>query len=277
MESSNEQKQVLLGVYTEVRQRFAGLNDLAHGWEHIERVYRLAIQLAEQESASRFIVGMAALMHDLGHVVEAESGEHHADLSVRAAKEIMQAYDIAEEEVEAIVHAIVAHSFSRGEEPRTLEARVVRDADRLDALGALGIMRWAIVGSQRSTTQTRVYNPADPFVEQRTPDDHIYMLDHFYAKLLKLSESMLTESGQRLAQRRTAFMHAYLAEFQARVGGCTDRALDCLWQNAILRSFSNQSREISSCLERGSSLLWSKQTESACRSQQGTGNDLAQI
>ena len=210
------ESQILGDTYVEVQQRFAQLDDPAHGWEHVERVYKLALHIAEQEGADRFIVGMAALMHDLGRASEGESTTHHADLSVIEATEILAAAQVSHEKQEAILHAIYAHSFSRGRDiqPRTLEARVVRDADRLDSLGAIGILRWAITGTIRRTAQTRTYHPDDPFAERHTPNDSIYMLDHFYTKLLKLDEAISTGTGRRLAQRRADFMRAYLDELR---------------------------------------------------------------
>jgi uncharacterized protein len=223
---------ILQDTYLEVQRRFAHVNDPAHGWEHVRRVYQLALHIAKQEGADPFIAGMAALMHDLGRVVagEAEGREgdlsggelkavsaltmHHADLSVIAANEILAAFQVSSERQEAILHAISAHSFSRNIEPRTLEACVVRDADRLDGLGAIGVVRWAITGTIRRTPQTKTYNPDDPFAERHTPDDQLYMLDHFYTKLLKLSDTMTTETGRRLAKDRTNFMRAFLDELR---------------------------------------------------------------
>ncbi len=221
MEKSFYQVQVLPLVYAEVEQRYTGITDLAHGWEHISRVYTLAQYIAEKEGANLFIVGMAALLHDLGHTAirlpsDAAPG-HHTDDSVTLALDIMRRYEIPDDIQQTVIHAILAHSFSRGLEPQTLEARVIRDADRLDALGALGIMRWSIVGAQRSTEQTRSYNPDDPFAEQRLPDDHTYMLDHFFVKLFKLADTMTTATGRSLAQRRTAFMRSYIYELKSEL------------------------------------------------------------
>ena len=205
---------VLATVYTEVEQRFTGIDDLAHGWEHVGRVYTLALAIAEQEHGDHFIVGMAALMHDLGRTAPPTETTHHADLSVSLATALMQVHQVPQAQQEAILHAIIAHSFSRGVEPHTLEARIVRDADRLDGLGAIGILRWAITGAVRRTPETRSYHPQDPFGQQHTLDDQHYMLDHFYSKLLTLEETMLTETGRSLARQRTAFMHTYLHEFK---------------------------------------------------------------
>ncbi len=205
---------VLATVYTEVEQRFTGIDDLAHGWEHVSRVYTLALALAERERGDRFIVGMAALLHDLGRTAPHTETRHHADLSVSLATALMDEHHMLQEQQGAILHAILAHSFSRGVEPYTLEARIVRDADRLDGLGAIGILRWAITGTVRRTSETHSYHPQDPFGQCHTLDDQRYMLDHFSSKLLKLEETMLTDTGRSLAQQRTAFMRTYLQEFK---------------------------------------------------------------
>jgi uncharacterized protein len=212
MQTNIEESQLLSQVYSEVQERFHGFNDPAHGWEHIQRVYDLALYIAEREGAHRFITGMAALLHDLGRLSHEQ--EHHADVSVNEARELCQQWQIVPETQEAILHAVIAHSFSRGIQPRTLEACVVRDADRLDGLGAVGIMRWAITGAVRRTPETLCYHPDDPFAEQHSPDDDRYMLDHFFSKLLKLGDGMTTPTGRELAEQRTAFMRAYLNEFR---------------------------------------------------------------
>ena len=217
MEAIFNQTYALAHVQTEVQNRFQYTNDLAHSWDHINRVYKLALYIAEREGADRFIVAMAALMHDIGLTVKNTGNEHHADVSVRIAGELMEAYHVPTDLQEAIKHAILAHSFSRGVEAESKEARVVRDADRLDGLGAIGIMRWAITGAQRRTPQTETYDFDDPFAEQHPPDDRRYMLDHFFKKLLTLTSLMSTPTGRALAQRRTAFMRTYLYEFRREI------------------------------------------------------------
>jgi uncharacterized protein len=213
MQENTFEAQALSKVYAEVQQRFEGFDDPAHGWEHVERVNRLALYIAERESADTFIVGMAALMHDIGHL-STDKTQHHADLSMSMASELLTAYHVPADTREAILHAITAHSFSLGTEPRTLEAKVVRDADRLDSLGAIGIVRWAITGTVRRTTGTQIYHPDDPFAARHILNERRYMLDHFFTKLLKLSSTMSTQTGRVLAQQRTAFMHTYLEEFR---------------------------------------------------------------
>jgi len=215
------ESQVLAQTYNEVQERFTGIDDLAHGWEHVGRVYKLALHIAGCEKADSFIVGMAALLHDLGRAThqdragsERQQQMHHADLSVTLASELLESYQVPTDKQEAILHAIIAHSFSKGIEPRTVEARIVRDADRLDGLGAIGILRWAVTGAVRRTPDTKSYHPDDPFAEWHNLDDSHYMLDHFYSKLLRLVETMTTETGRVLARERTEFMYTYLDEFR---------------------------------------------------------------
>jgi uncharacterized protein len=214
--STLSQTELLTTLYEETQQRFASFDDPAHGWEHIRRVYQLAQRIGEEERADLLIVSIATLLHDIGRLIP-RKGVPHALLSVQEARIILSKYELASQQVTEILHAIEAHSFSQGIEPCTLEARVVRDADRLDSLGAIGILRWAISGTIKRKNQTRSYHPGDPFAEWHQLDDRLYLLDHFYTKLLKLEKDMSTTTGRALAQQRTEYMRAYLREFKAEL------------------------------------------------------------
>jgi uncharacterized protein len=213
METQEQESQMLAAIWTEVESRFAGYDDLAHGWEHTQRVYHLALRLAEQEHANRFIVGMAALLHDLGRSTK-DPTRSHAERSAILATTLLAPHDLPLDTRYAILHAILAHSYSRGIAPATLEARVLYDADRLDSLGASGVLRWAMTSTHRRWPETKTYHPQDPFATQRMPDDKHYLLDRFFTKLLTLEKSMTTAAGRAMAQRRTAFLRLYLQEFQ---------------------------------------------------------------
>jgi uncharacterized protein len=117
---------------------------------------------------------------------------------------------------EAIHHAIAAHSFSAKIPPVTLEAQVVQDADRLDAIGAIGVARCLMLGGQLGRV---LYDADDPFAERRAPSDAVSSIDHFYTKLLTLAGTMQTASGRREAARRTAFMHTYLGQLRSEIRG----------------------------------------------------------
>ena len=105
---------------------------------------------------------------------------------------MLAAYDLPSETWYAIQHAILAHGYRHGTRPATLEACVLYDADRLDSLGASGVMRWAMTMKCGRWPQTRIYHPDDPFALWRDPDAQHYQLDRFFTKLLKLEETMKT-------------------------------------------------------------------------------------
>ena len=213
MEITEQAIHLLAKVATEVQARFTDFSDLAHGFEHVQRVYHLALHLAEQEHADGLIVGMAALLHDLGRTTRGPT-RSHAERSAKLAAKLLAAYDLPLETLHAILHAILAHSYRHGTLPVTLEARVLYDADRLDSLGACGVMRWAMTEKHGRWPQTRTYHPDDPFALWREPDGQHYLLDRFLTKLLQLQEAMTTATGRAMAERRIAFLRLYLQELQ---------------------------------------------------------------
>jgi len=200
-------------VERSVEDCYRHFTDLAHGFEHVQRVYHLALHLAEREQADGFIVGMAALLHDLGRTTRGPT-RSHTERSAKLAKHLLAAYDLPSETLHAILHAILAHGYRHGIEPATLEARVLYDADRLDSLGASGVMRWAMTMKHGRWPETRTYHPDDPFAIWRDPDGQRYQLDCFFTKLLKLQEVMMTTTGRAMAAQRIAFLHLYLQELQ---------------------------------------------------------------
>ena len=213
MEITEHAIRILETVAMKVQQRFTDFGDLAHGFEHTHRVYHLALHLAEQEHADGLIVGMAALLHDLGRTTRGPM-RSHAEHSAKLAQKLLAPYDFPLDTQHAILHAIQAHSFRHGIEPATLEARVLYDADRLDSLGACGVMRWAMTAKHGRLPQTRTYHADDPFALWREPDGQHYLLDRFFTKHLQLAEAMTTATGCAMAERRVAFLRLYLHELQ---------------------------------------------------------------
>src|SRR5260370_18969954 len=173
METQEQESKMLAAMWREVESRFAGYDDLAHGWEHTQRVYHLALRLAEQEHANRFIVGMAALLHDLGRTTK-DPTRTHAERSAILATTLLAPYDLPLDTRYAILHAILAHSYSRGIAPATLEARVLYDADRLDSSGGRGVRRWAITSTHRRRPEPNTYHPQDPIASRPKPADTHY-------------------------------------------------------------------------------------------------------
>jgi uncharacterized protein len=213
MEITELEIHLLAEVEKSVQTYYRGFADLAHGFEHVQRVYHLALHLAEQEQADGFTVGMAALLHDLGRTTRGPTCSHAAR-SAKLAKHVLASYDLPHERQQAILNAILAHGYRHGIEPATLEARVLYDADRLDSLGASGVMRWAMTMKRGHWPETRTYHPEDPFALWRDPDGQCYLLDRFFTKLLKLQEGMMTTAGRVMAERRIAFLRIYLQDLQ---------------------------------------------------------------
>jgi uncharacterized protein len=215
-EISEQDSRMLAEVFPEVQARFVDFTDLAHGWEHVYRVYHLSLRIAELEHADSFIVGMAALLHDIGRTIQ-EPKKPHAERSAMLAVELLARYDLSDETLQAILHAILAHNYRRGITPATLEARVLYDADRLDSMGASGLMRWAMILRHKKWSEWKSYDADDPFAVHRTPDDQRYLLDRFFTKLLTLPEAMMTETGRALAQKRLAFFNLFLHQLQVEL------------------------------------------------------------
>lgn len=135
-------------------------------------------------------------------------------LSAQAARPILRTLGFNEAEIEATAHAIAAHSFSAGIAPVTLEAKAVQDADRLEALGAIGLARVFVVAGQLGRA---LFHGDDPFAQHRPLDDARYAVDHFAVKLLRLPATMQTEAGKRLALERAAVMRDFLRSLAAEL------------------------------------------------------------
>ena len=191
-------------------------SDPGHGLVHVRRVVATARRLCMQEGARAGIVLPAAWLHDCVHV--AKDSSERSNASRLAAARVVQflaesgypAGDLAD-----IRHAIEAHSYSAGIPPRTIEAKIVQDADRLDALGAIGIARCIAVGVSLGRP---IYEADDPFCEAREPDDAGSAVDHFHTKLLKLADTMQTDAGRLEARRRSAYMQGYLEQLRSEIG-----------------------------------------------------------
>jgi uncharacterized protein len=190
--------------------------DAAHDLGHILRVARLAQRLAAEEGADAEVCVAAALLHDLiyrpkNHAESPLTAQMAADLVPRWCLEIPG----LESRAGAIAAAVASHSWSGGGTPATLEAAVVQDADRLEALGAIGVARVFATGASFGAG---LWHPEDPWAEARELDDKVWSLDHFERKLLKLAADMKTRSGRDLAESRQRAMLAYLEALRAELG-----------------------------------------------------------
>ena len=186
--------------------------DPAHDFAHIERVVSMAKKLSLAESADLNVVVPAAWFHDSVAVAKNSPDRSIASrLAADKARAVLKQLNYDSALLPAIEHAIIAHSYSANVSPRSLEARIVQDADRMDALGAVGVARCMLVGGSIGRT---LYEPSDPLCEQRTPEDLKYTVDHFFTKLLHIGDTMNTESAKREAQRRTDYMREFLLQLK---------------------------------------------------------------
>lgn len=189
--------------------------DPAHDILHFKRVVSNAKKLATTEQAEINVVVPAAWLHDFVIVPKDSPQRSKASrMSAEKAVEYLNEIQYPSEYYEQIFHAIEAHSFSAKIAPIGIEAQIVQDADRLDALGALGVARcFATAGLLKRA----FYNADDPFCKEREPDDQEFTVDHFYKKLLLLAGSMQTQAGRQEAQRRVDFMKIYLNELSREI------------------------------------------------------------
>ena len=190
-------------------------NDSAHDFHHIIRVFKNAQKLCKKEKANEKLVLTAVLLHDIVSYPKSDSRSKMSSVhSAEEAKKILDKFDYSNEEIKIICDAIRDHSFSRGKTPETLEGKILQDADRLDAIGAIGIARvFAVGGSEKRP----FYNTDDPFCKIRLPDDKTWTLDHFFQKLLKLDSLMNTKSAKIEAKRRTKILKKFLLDLKQEI------------------------------------------------------------
>jgi uncharacterized protein len=189
--------------------------DGAHDLSHVKRVVKNCVYLTEIEEADSWVTLPAAWLHDCVAVAkDSPLRARGSRLAADAAVRYLSGLAYPRERLPDVHHAIEAHSFSAGLATRSLEARVVQDADRLDSLGAIGIARCLLVGGHLNRP---LFDADDPFCDRREPDDARYTLDHFYAKLLRLPETMQTDAGRQEAKRRATLMIDYLANLRNEI------------------------------------------------------------
>jgi len=202
----------------EIREVAKGLlvgDSTGHGWQHVERVYSLCMKLGRAEDADLDVLKIAALLHDIGLREEFDKGEDHSKVGTDAARRILLDLAIPEYFVEQVCYAISSHRFGGGVRAVTLEARILQDADRLDALGAIGIARAFAYGGARGAP---IYDPGevpgiyDPFKVKST-------ITHFHEKLLKVKDSLNTKAAKKIAEGRHSFMLDFLERFRREIAG----------------------------------------------------------
>ena len=204
---------VLDSLKDEVKKRME--NDIVHDFEHTMRVYKNAQKICKKEKVNENLVLSAALLHDIVSYPKSDKRSKISSIeSSKKSKKILEKFNFSKEEIRIISDAIRDHSFSQNKIPKTLEGKILQDADRLDALGAIGIARVFATGG---SLKRPFYNIDDPFCKRRIPNDNIWTVDHFFRKLLKLESLMNTKSGKAEAKKRTRILKEFLNQLKQEV------------------------------------------------------------
>ena len=184
----------------------------SHDWDHTQRVYNLCMHIGQVERADSEVLEIAAYLHDVGrsHEDASEGGICHAQKGAEIARELLAAYPISDEQRANIIHGIRSHRFRGNHRPETLEAKVLFDADKLDAIGAVGIGRAFLFAGE---VGAKLHNPRIQLEDTQpyTEEDTGYR--EYKLKLSKIKDRMLTEEGRRLAEDRHAFMEMFFKRF----------------------------------------------------------------
>lgn len=190
-------------------------DDGAHDLAHLLRVWANARRIAAIEGGDAELLAAAVLLHDCVQVEKSSPLRNQASrLAAARAGELLAAHGWPPDRVAAVSHAIATHSFSAGMAPATIEAKILQDADRLDAIGCIGIARCFYTGGRMGAA---LYHPTDPAGASRPLDDRAYALDHFRVKLLKLQDGFQTATGAALAAERTRVVVDFMAAFEAEI------------------------------------------------------------
>ena len=191
--------------------------DPSHDFEHALRVLSNAEHIAKEEKADLDIIIPASLFHD---IVNWPKNHPNAKLSSQQSavvtKRILEEINYPQEKIEKVCYAISVCSFGKGIVPELLEAKILQDADGLEATGAIAIMRTFCTTGQ---LKRQFYHPIDPFCKKRSPDGIKYALDLFWERLLKIEKRVHTKTAKKIAKRRTKFLLSFLKELDQELKG----------------------------------------------------------
>ena len=198
-----------------VRNIYAQHQDPAHDFAHIERVRGYCQWLGTHYQADFDVLIPAALLHDVVNLPK--DHQNRAEASQQAALEggrILEKLGFEATVIARIQTVVTEHAYSRGLSPSCIESAILQDADRLDALGALGILRMATCGAKLGS---RYYHPEEPIAHDRPLDDRRYLMDHFFTKLFGLGDRLNTALAKEEGRRRIAFMKTFVSQIQMEI------------------------------------------------------------
>lgn len=208
---------ILNKIKAEVQKRLEGINS-CHEWEHTERVYNLALHIGKKENADLEVLGLAAILHDIARKEQDESNGEicHAEVGAKMAKAILKEHNLPKDKVENIVHCIASHRYRNNKVPETIEAKVLYDADKLDAIGATGIGRaFSFAGHVGAKVHNKNVDLNN--TKSYSADDTAWR--EYEVKLKYIKDRMLTQEGKRIAEERDNFMKIFFERLNKEVDG----------------------------------------------------------
>lgn len=218
-ELTAQQQQIIDNTVKYVRDELSEAEG-GHDWFHIYRVWKTAVTLAKEEKVDLFVVNLGALLHD---IADAKFHNGNEEIGPKKAEAFLKSLSVEQDVIDHIIHIIRFISFKnrnqkQGDESKELQ--VIRDADRLDAIGAIGIARAFNYGGYKGRT---LYDPSIKPKLDKTKEEYKAAteptINHFYEKLLLLKEMMHTDSARKMAEKRHQFMEQYLEQFYAEWEG----------------------------------------------------------
>ena len=196
-----------------IRDKFKD-DSSGHDWFHIERVWKTSKSIALIENANVFTTELGALLHD---IADHKFVKDHESESIRLTRKILSKYELSDQIINDVIHIVLNCSYKGGFEAnkmKSLEGKIVQDADKLDAIGAIGIARTFAFGGKFGSI---LYNPEIPAIKHDSLESYHnnrpHTINHFYEKLLKLKDLMHTNTSKKMAETRHLFMETYLEQF----------------------------------------------------------------
>jgi uncharacterized protein len=181
-----------------------------HNRAHVDRVYHMAIRIGEEEDADLDIVKAAAFLHDIARAREDEGQiDDHAAEGARMARKILEEVNFPRQKVDEVLYCIEVHRFSKGSEAKSLEAKILQDADRLDLLGAIGLAR---VFARGGWADMPIHDPTIP-PKAKYDGRSQTSINHIYEKILKAKYTMNTKAAKQIAEGRHRFVEEYVDRF----------------------------------------------------------------
>lgn len=214
-----EKENVLNNITELLKTELAG-EGTGHDWYHIDRVRNNAMHICREEGGDEFVVEVAALLHD---IADHKFHDNADQLARERIQTILSSNEVDQSIIDQVHHIVENCSFKGGVEGnkmKSLEGLIIQDADRLDAIGAIGITRCFAFGGKVGNP---IYDPEVPPTEFKSSEEYVkkrtHSINHFYEKLLKLKDGMNTESGRKMAEERHNYMESFLDQFYAEWKG----------------------------------------------------------